>query len=168
MTEYGFLRRNESGEFRLGQRFMQTALEKVALPVLTELCSITGETTQLWIRRGGTRVCILGVDSHHELRVISAAGTRLDLPAGSSGQLLAGEPDVLEELKHHDWVESVGLRTQGLGSVSAPVYLRGRIIAAVCVAMPLARVTVSPGADFGAAAADAARRISEDLEQRQD
>jgi DNA-binding IclR family transcriptional regulator len=45
------------------------------------------------------------------------------------------------------------------------VVLRGQTIAAVCLAMPLARVQVSPGADFGDAVVAAARRISGDLEQ---
>jgi DNA-binding IclR family transcriptional regulator len=168
MVSYGFLRRTESGEFRLGQRFVQSVMEKAALPVLTELRNSTGETVQLWVRRAEERLCSIGVESRHELRVAGNIGSRLALPAGSSGQLLANDPDALEELEAQGWVESVGRRTQGLGSVSAPVCLHGQIVATVCLAMPLARVQASPGADFGAAVAAAARRISEDLEQRQD
>jgi hypothetical protein len=37
----------------------------------------------------------------------------------------------------------------------------------VCLAMPLARVRVSPGTDFGAAVAEAARRVGEELQLRQ-
>jgi DNA-binding IclR family transcriptional regulator len=107
----------------------------------------------------------MGVDSHHELRATLPPGSRLPLPAGSSGRLLAEDPEALEGAARQGWVESVGLRTPGLGSVSAPVLLHEKIVAAVCLAMPLARVAVSPGADFGDDVVAAARRIGQDLER---
>lgn len=167
MVEYGFLRRTESGDFRLGQRFVRTAMEAAAAPVLDQLRTTTGETAQLWVRRADERVCTLSLDSTQELRATLPPGSRLPLPAGSSGRLLAEEPGALEELAGHGWVESVGLRTPGLGSVSAPVLLHEKIVAAVCLAMPLARVRVSPGADFGATVAEAARHVGEELQLRQ-
>lgn len=167
MVEYGFLRRTESGDFRLGHRFVRTAMESSAMPVLEQLRETTGETTQLWVRRGQERICTLSFDSHHELRVAVPPGARLPLPAGSSGRLLAEESEALGEAAAQGWVESVGLRTPGQGSVSAPVFLHDRMIAAVCLAMPLTRVKVSPGADFGAVVAEAARRVGEELQQRQ-
>jgi DNA-binding IclR family transcriptional regulator len=36
MVEYGFLRRIDDGDFKLGHRFVRTALESIAAPVLTE------------------------------------------------------------------------------------------------------------------------------------
>ncbi|MFB0834576.1 IclR family transcriptional regulator [Arthrobacter halodurans] len=164
MVEYGFLRRADSGSFRLGHRFVRTTLESSALPVLEELRETTGETAQLWIRRGNERVCVLSADSRHELRATLPPGSRLQLPAGSSGRLLAGEPDALRELETGGWVESVGMRTPGLGSVSAPVRTQGNIVAAICLAMPLARVAHSPGADFGDAVLRAAQRVGDELE----
>ena len=88
-------------------------------------------------------------------------GSRLPLPAGSSGRLLAADDEVLAELASAGWIESVGSRTPGLGSISAPVQTEEGIIAAVCLAMPLARVTGSPGQDHGAVVVQAARRIEE-------
>jgi DNA-binding IclR family transcriptional regulator len=164
MVEYGFLRRADSGSFRLGHRFVRTTLESSALPVLEELRETTGETAQLWIRRGNERVCVLSADSRHELRATLPPGSRLQLPAGSSGRLLAGETDALRELETGGWVESVGMRTPGLGSVSAPVRTQGNIVAAICLAMPLARVAHSPGADFGDAVLRAAQRVGDELE----
>lgn len=145
---------------------MRTAMEAVATPLLERLRNDTGETAQLWVRRGQERVCVLSFDSRHELRASLPRGARLMMPAGSSGRLLSGEPEALEDVANHGWLESVGMRTPGLGSVSSPVILRGNIIAAVCLAMPLARVKVSPGADFGPTVASVARRITEELEQR--
>lgn len=165
MTEYGFLHRSTDGDFRLGRRFVQSALEKAATPALRALRETTGETAQLWVRRGEERVCVLSELGAHELQVILPPGSRLALPAGSSGRLLAEEPQALQELGTQGWVESVGLRTPGLGSVSAPVTKSAATIAVVCLAMPLARVRESPGADFGAAVTSTARRISQDLEQ---
>lgn len=161
MADYGFLRRTEDGTFRLGQRFVRSALENAALPVLHELRDSTGETVQLWVRRGDERVCLLSVDSRHELRATLPPGSRLPLPAGSSGRLLAADDEVLAELASAGWIESVGSRTPGLGSISAPVQTGEGIIAAVCLAMPLARVTGSPGQDHGAVVVRAARRIEE-------
>ncbi|MBT2547720.1 IclR family transcriptional regulator [Arthrobacter sp. ISL-65] len=161
MVDFGFLRRTEGGIFRLGQRFVRSALENAALPVLHELRDLTGESAQLWVRRGDERVCLLSADSRHELRATLPPGSRLPLPAGSSGRLLAGDEEVLAELASAGWIESVGSRTPGLGSISAPVQTEEGIIAAVCLAMPLARVTGSPGQDHGAVVVQAARRIQE-------
>lgn len=165
MVEYGFLRRTEAGDFRLGHRFVRTAMEQAALPRLAELKSATGETVQLWVRRGDERVCLLSVDSDQELKASLPPGSRLPLPEGSSGRLLAEDPDALAGIEQNGWVESTGVRTPGLGSVSAPVVVRGRLVASVCLAVPLSRVSVSPGQDYGSAVAAAATRIAADLEQ---
>lgn len=165
MVEYGFLRRTESGDFQLGHRFVRTALESAALPVLTGLRDATGETAQLWLRRGDERICALSVDSQQELKATLPVGARLALPSGSSGGLLARQPDALEELEREGWVESVARRTPGLGSVSAPVMARGDLIATVCLAVPLSRVQASPGRDFGGQVRAAAERIGLELDR---
>ena len=166
MADYGFLTRDADRGFRMGERFVRSALENAAAPVLAELRRATGETAQLWIRRGDERVCILSLDSLHELRATLPVGASLPLPAGSSGGLLAGEHAALADVKRQGWVESVGMRTPGLGSVSAPVVLDGATVGAVCLAVPLARVHASPGADFGNETAAAARRIAEAMAGR--
>ncbi|GER23718.1 putative transcriptional regulator, IclR family protein [Zafaria cholistanensis] len=166
MADYGFLSRDADGGFRMGERFVRSALENAAAPVLDELRRATGETTQLWIRRGDERVCVLSLDGPHELRATLPVGARLPLPAGSSGRLLAGDEAALADVQRQGWVESVGLRTPGLGSVSAPVVLDGVTIGAVCLAMPLARVQASPGEDFGNETVAAARRIAEAMAGR--
>jgi DNA-binding IclR family transcriptional regulator len=165
MVEHGFLRRTEAGEFRLGHRFVRTAMEQAALPRLAELKGSTGETAQLWVRRGDERVCLLSVDSDQELKASLSPGSRLPLPEGSSGRLLAEDPEALAAVERDGWVESAGVRTPGLGSVSAPVMVQGRMVASICLAVPLSRVSSSLGQDFGSAVVEAARRIAADLEQ---
>jgi DNA-binding IclR family transcriptional regulator len=163
LADYGFLRRAESGSFRLGDRFIRSALENAGVQVLSDLRDRTGETAQLWVRRGDERVCLLSADSRHELRATLPPGSKLPLPQGSSGRLLAGEEEAIAELATSGWIESVGSRTPGLGSVSAPVRTDDGIVAAVCLAMPLARVTESPGKDFGDVVIQAAQRITDAL-----
>lgn len=163
MVDYGFLRRTASGEFELGPRFVGSALELAAAQVLAELGESTGETAQLWVRRGADRVCLVSVDSRHELKATLPVGSHLALPAGSSGRILAKDPAALDELHDTGWVESVGQRTPGLGSVSAPVAVDGETVAAVCLALPLSRVEVSPGRDYGTAVVRAAEDVSRRL-----
>ena len=106
-------------------------LENAALPILTELRDRTGETSQLWVRRGGDRLCLASVDSMQQLRATLPPGTRQPLPAGSAGRLLAEEDEALASVRERGWVESVGVRTPGLGSVSTPVTVAGELLGAV-------------------------------------
>ena len=160
LVEYDFLKREPSGNYSLGRRFVRSRLELVGLGHLTELRDATGETAQLWIRRGDHRVCISSVDSRHELKATLPPGASLALPHGSSGRLLAFDQEAMASIESHGWVESVGLRTPGLGSVSAPVLQSDHIIASICLAMPLSRCEVSPGTDHGQLVASTAARIS--------
>lgn len=164
MADLEFLRRDSDGRFRRGPRFVRSALENAALPILTRLRDNTTETAQLWVRRGGDRLCLASVDSTQTLRATLPAGTRQPLPAGSAGRLLAREEAAWAAIEQHGWVESVGVRTPGLGSVSAPVWLGDDLVGAICVAVPLARVEDGPGAAFGAQAVDAAARLTEVME----
>lgn len=166
LVDYGFLGRDAEGGFHMGERFVRSALENAATPVLADLRRTTGETVQLWVRRGDERVCLVSLDGPHELRTTLPVGASLPLPAGSSGRLLVGDEAAMAEVAERGWIESVGLRTPGVGSVSAPVLLDGAIIAAVCVALPLVRVRDTPGADYGRQAVAAARHIAEVMASR--
>ncbi|MBG6084806.1 DNA-binding IclR family transcriptional regulator [Zhihengliuella flava] len=123
----------------------------------------TGETAQLWVRRGTERICIVNFESRHELRATNPSGSRLPLPAGSAGRLLAGTDDALEEIERSGWVESVGSRTPGLGSVSVGVYAADQLVGAICLAMPLARTAQSPGRDYGRHVVSAAEQLEGEL-----
>jgi DNA-binding IclR family transcriptional regulator len=58
----------------------------------------------------------------------------------------------------------VAERQPGVASVSAPVVdPGGRVVAAVSVSGPIDRTSRSPGRRYGAAVAEAARRISSSL-----
>jgi DNA-binding IclR family transcriptional regulator len=162
---HGLVRRDDEGRFALGLRLIglgHAAAEAVpgwlhARPALEWLRDETGESVQLFVRDGAERVCVESLEASHELRTIVPVGARFPLDRGSGGRALtaqAGPPG--------GWVESVAERAPGVASVSAPVYgPGGRVVASVSVSGPTDRLTPSPGARYGPAVVDAARRITE-------
>ena len=81
--------------YHLGPRFLRLAnrslrelpLRDLAHPVLTQLCALTGESAQLYVRSLDERVCIDAVESPNELRTIVPVGAALPLTKGSAGKL---------------------------------------------------------------------------------
>jgi DNA-binding IclR family transcriptional regulator len=162
LEAHGLVRRDEDGRFCLGLRLIglgHEAAEAVpvwaaARPALAWLHEHTGESVQLYVRDGDTRVCVESIESARELRTIVPVGARLPLAAGSAGTVLAGGAT------GKAWVQSVAEREEGVASVSAPVHdASGRVAAAVSVSGPIQRLTRKPGVKYGALVADAARQI---------
>jgi DNA-binding IclR family transcriptional regulator len=165
LEAHGFVRRDEDGRFTLGLRLIglgHAAAEAVpgwldARPALAWLQEQTGESVQLYVRDRDVRVCVESLEAPHELRTIVPVGARLPLDRGSGGR-------VLRDGAASGWVESVEERQAGVASVSAPVVdPSGRVVAAVSVSGPVDRTTRTPGRRYGAAVAEAARRISRSL-----
>ena len=163
MVRYSMLRRAEDGSIHPGDRFKATNLADISQPILKRLRIETGETAQLWLPRGTHRLCVVSVETHHELRAAVPEGALLPLGAGSAGHVLSGDFESNAEAKACGWWEAVSERTPGLTSVSAPVHLDRRIVAAVCVAGPLGRVPTSAGQMWGPAVRDAAIEIENAL-----
>jgi DNA-binding IclR family transcriptional regulator len=182
LETHRLLGRDRSGRWSLGPRLGELAsgdsrdvlLERAA-PVLARLRDTTGESAQLYRRRGDRRVCLAVAERGSGLRDTVPVGSVLPLTAGSAAQvLLAWDPDdplvtaaaftsrTLAEVRRRGWAHSVAEREPGVASVSAPVRAAsGRVVAAVSVSGPLERLTRFPGrlhADaVCAAAADLAR-----------
>jgi DNA-binding IclR family transcriptional regulator len=165
LEAHGLVRRDEDGRFTLGLRLIglgHAAAEAVpgwldARPALAWLQEQTGESVQLFVRDGDVRVCVESLEAPHELRTIVPVGARLPLDRGSGGR-------VLRDGAATDWTESVEERQAGVASVSAPVVEpSGRVVAAVSVSGPVDRTSRAPGRRYGAAVAEAARRISRSL-----
>jgi DNA-binding IclR family transcriptional regulator len=159
LVAHGLLSRDEEGRFHLGPRFATSALAETGAAALTELRDATGETAQLWVRRGENRLCVASVESPHELRAVQPPGALIPLPLGSAGQLLARE-DVQASA---ECVESCGTRTPGVASASAPVLRHGRVIAAVCLVGPIDRVGEHPARRYGEHVIAASRRVAAGL-----
>lgn len=166
LERHGLVSRDRTGRFilgpvlgRLGAVAMGgVSLPSVAAPILEVLRDATGESAQLYIRRGDERVCVAATESPHSLRTIVSVGAVMPLQRGSAGRVLAGAA-----VGRRGWIESVEEREPGVASVSAPVLDAGRVIAALSVSGPIERTTRSPGRRYGPAVAAAARRLEAQL-----
>lgn len=159
---HGLLRRDRDGRYLLGVRLIGLGraaaedwpLAEAARPALEALRDATGESVQLYRRDGDHRVCVVSLESPHELRTIVPQGSRLPLGLGSAGRILAGDAEA------EAWTASVGERAPGVASVSAPVVVDGHLVAAVGISGPLGRLGDHPGDRHGAAVARAANAIA--------
>jgi DNA-binding IclR family transcriptional regulator len=127
----------------------------VARRPLQDLVAEVGESAQLYVPRGGQRVCVVAVESPHGLRTIVPVGAALPLDVGSAGKVLRGDPVAARR----GWAESVEERERGVASVSAPVVVGGQVVAAVSVSGPLERTSRQPGRRYAAAVVAAARAV---------
>jgi DNA-binding IclR family transcriptional regulator len=152
---HGFVGRDDDGRFQLGSRLAQPALQVVARPALEALRDTTGESVQLYVRRGEQRLCIAALESPHGLRTIVPVGALLPLDVGSAGRVLREDRAALKR----GWAESVEERQKGVASVSAPVYENGHVVAAVSVSGPVERTTRAPGRRYAKAVVGAARGV---------
>ena len=168
MVKHDLLRRDAEGRHHPGQRFASSSLAAVAGPALDALSLASGETAQMWVRRGGDRLCLVSVESAAELRASLPVGTRLALSAGgSAARVLAGSDPLDPGHPDRRWFESVSQRTPGLCSVSAPVRQYGVVVAAVCLSAPMSRVDPEgPGEQFGDLVLSACERIEKLLPAR--
>ncbi|MGI8777697.1 MAG: IclR family transcriptional regulator [Acidimicrobiales bacterium] len=148
--------RTDDGRFALGPRLTGSSLPHAARPALERLRDETGESVQLYVRRGDRRVCVASLESPHGLRTIVAVGASLPLTVGSAGKVLRGDPESVRR----GWAQSVEEREPGVASVSAPVRDGGgSVVAAVSVSGPVGRTTRSPGRKYASAVAMAATSI---------
>jgi DNA-binding IclR family transcriptional regulator len=152
---HGFVTRDGDGRFALGPRLSQLGLPLLARPALEALRDATGESVQLYVRRGDQRLCVAALESPHGLRTIVPVGALLPLDAGSAGKILREDESVLKR----GWAESVEERQRGVASVSAPVREDGHVVAAVSVSGPVDRTTRQPGRRYAKAVLDAAQKI---------
>lgn len=156
LEAHRLVERDTSGRFRLGPRLAGNSLATVAGPAMERLRDATGESVQLYVRRGDQRLCIAALESPHGLRTIVPVGALLPLDRGSAGRVLRRADG--------RWIESVEERQRGVASVSAPVRdVDGNVVAAISVSGPVDRTTRSPGRRYGADVAAAAAAIEQAL-----
>ena len=171
LEAHGMVERDPQGRFQLGPRLAEMgraagagrhrSLAEVAMPVLARLRDETGESAQLYVRSGDgeTRICVAASESPHGLRTIVAVGAVLPMDRGSAAKVLAADRDLISR----GWAQSVEERERGVASVSAPVTVDGRVVAAVSVSGPLERTTRQPGRRYAPAVVAAARALASEL-----
>ena len=154
---HGFVERDPAGRFALGGRVAGRPLAVAARPALERLRNETGESVQLYVPRGGMRVCVVSLESPHGLRTIVPVGAALPMTVGSAAKVLSGATS------RKGWAESVEERERGVASVSAPVRARpgGPAVAAVSVSGPVERTTRQPGRRYAAAVLAAADEVAQ-------
>src|SRR3954462_4540342 len=134
----------------------ERVLVELGRSALEALRNATDESAQLYVRRGGVRVCVVSLESPHSLRTIVPVGAELPLDRGSAAKVLSGHADA-----RRGWAQSVEEREKGVASVSAPVCRDGAAVAAVSVSGPVERTTRAPGRRYATAVVAAARQIEE-------
>jgi DNA-binding IclR family transcriptional regulator len=153
---HGFVERDAGGRFGLGARLAARSLEAAARPALERLRDETGESTQLYVRRGDVRICVVSLESPHGLRTIVPVGAALPMDVGSAAKVLSGATG------RRGWAESVEERERGVASVSAPVRRSdGVVVAAVSVSGPVERTSRTPGRRYAAAVCAAADEVAQ-------
>jgi DNA-binding IclR family transcriptional regulator len=172
--------RDGAGRYRLGLRLLgwagavstELGLVEAARPVLAALRDETGESAQLFVRDGDSRLCIAASERPAGLRDTVPVGAVLPIDRGSGGKVLlafggdaaASFPLVdaaeLETIRRRGWAASVAEREEGVCSVSAPVLDGGgRIHAAVGVSGPVNRMGRQPGKRLAEPVMAAAREL---------
>lgn len=173
LESHGLVAR-EGGRYSLGLRLLGWCggagpnLAETATPVLEALRDRTGESTQLYVREGGHRVCVAAVErTGGGLKDAVPVGAALPLGQGSGGKVLLAWSDKagresaeLAEIRARGWAESVAEREAGVASVSAPIFgAGGEVEAAVCASGPVSRLGEHPGERLADFVVRAAREI---------
>lgn len=157
---HGMIDRDDTGRFRIGPFAATLAaaapdqdLAALAAPVLAQLRDRTGESAQLFVRRGNHRTCIAAADRVSGLRDSVPVGAQLTMTAGSGARVLAAWSDEvpadavydssdLAAVRRRGWADSVSEREPGVASVSAPVFTaNGSLVAAISVSGPVERLS---------------------------
>lgn len=191
LEDHGFLVHVGGFGYVLGPRLLALAtsamrdlpLRELAHPSLERLARSTGESAQLYVRDGDSRVCIDAAESESELRTIVEIGASLPLTRGSAGTVFlawsgdhdrarlvatADDPPRLERqlatTRRRGWAESVAERAPGVASVSAPILgPDGVLLAVVSVSGPASRLGQLRAKRYAPAVREAAGEIQDAL-----
>lgn len=146
MTIYGFIQRDDAGQFSLGPSVWRLGLifrrdfkrrEHVG-PALRILADATGETASFYVRVGDERLCLYRENSPNLIRFHVEEGMRLKLSTGASGLVLrhfsgddVGDLSVFNE---HGSTSTVGETNPNISSISTPVFSGdGKLMGALTV-----------------------------------
>jgi DNA-binding IclR family transcriptional regulator len=133
-----------------------------ARPAMERIVSHFGETASLHVRNGDRRVCVEVVEGLHAVRRVVPVGETLPLYAGETGRaLMSGisESELanilqaaaaagldprriqsdLPRIREQGYYIGIGLRTAGVGSISAPIYGALGVAGALTVSGPANR-----------------------------
>lgn len=192
LQQRGLLWSGEQGRISAGPGLLRWAdlarttwqVPEQARRVMRELSDSCGETVNLYVRSGTTRICVEQQEGRRNVRHIVRVGDELPLWCGAASKvLLAGaderalaevvalDPrertvDLLRaevvEARQRGHAVSHGEREVGASGLAAPVVGDGGgVLAALALGGPTPRFTDEAIAEFAVTVRDAARRISQ-------
>ncbi|MFB5192304.1 IclR family transcriptional regulator [Alicyclobacillus fastidiosus] len=151
----------------LGNVYLSDELTTLALPEMTNLRDVTGETVSLYIRSGIERIRVQAVESNEPIRNVVAIGKKYPLYIGASGKVLLAFADEalveevflreqipldfaredllrqLDKIRIDGYAVSIQERDNGAAAIAAPVFGRNHeCIAALSISGPVSRFTV--------------------------
>jgi IclR family acetate operon transcriptional repressor len=171
----------------------QFSVGAVALPRMKALRDRVNETVALHLLEGSTRVVVQQVESTHDVRrTYHEIGKPLPLHVGSSGKaILAFLPpeeirkvlaergadstagrgptnvelaEQLEEVRREGYAVTVGERTDGISSISCPIFDgRGRCVGCINISGPAARFPIARAVECAPALQEVSRAVSREL-----
>jgi DNA-binding IclR family transcriptional regulator len=181
----------ETGRYRRGDALAEPTLDvgtltRAARPVLEQLAAGTDETVALFVRDGDERVCVDVVESPHALRHVLHAGLRKPIDAGSTAQVFLAFVDGLEppedipaytpttvtdrtalattltKVRRRGYAVTTDQTFDGVAGFSAPIRDGdGRVLGAVSVTGPSARLPLDAPRALGRLVTDAGQRIAQ-------
>lgn len=166
---HGYIRRTATGKYALGPTLFQLGkqyessldLEGVVLPLLDALSKFSSESAFMSVRQGNERLCLMRVDSPHQLRVSATPGSTMPLDASATARVLVdfeSGPAPGDLLRRSD-----GVGDPLTASLAAPIFgLGGKLVGALTVCGPTSRFDNSK-ADLARFTLDCARRASQAL-----
>lgn len=128
-----------------------TELIKVTKPLLINLRNLVGESTQLYVREGNNRVCLVSVEPIAGLKNTVPVGAVYPLDVGSAGKVIFAWDEIktdssnTSEILEQGWAQSIEEREEGVASVSAPVLKSGVLIGVISISGPISRLGLEPG-----------------------
>lgn len=156
------------GPYALGPRVVALAaayrhsqpLSTIALPHMRALLGEVDQTINLYVRLNDTRVVIERLQSSHGLQLVRP-GDPLPLGVGAAGKVLAMSDDAARAA---GVVVTRGERVPGACGIAAPIFNQsGKVIAALDIAGPLARMNERTIKQCSLAVLQTAQNISKDL-----
>lgn len=123
--------------FRLGALYERSLdLRATVEPVLMQLTAATGESSSLYVREREHRLCLMRINSQHNVREHFSAGTLLPVDRGAAGHVLTRyETGPGADRGAALLAVTFGDRDPELAAVAAPIFDRSnQLVGAICVA----------------------------------
>jgi DNA-binding IclR family transcriptional regulator len=134
LERFGFLKRNDKGEYCLGPELWHLGklyrqafdLEAVVRPALVRLVEKTHETASFYVRQADERVCLYRLNSPRAVRHHLEEGVRLSLDRGAAGRILLAYGGAggatYTRIRNAGYYVSRGERDPDIAAAAVPVF----------------------------------------------